>query len=79
LRALISNQRNILLNLGGVTYVDSAGIGELVYSSTTVTNQGGMLKLLNVTKRVKDLMRLTGITHLFEMYEDEGKAVHSFF
>jgi anti-sigma B factor antagonist len=75
---LVSNQRSILLNLGEVTYVDSAGIGELVYSSTTVANQGGKLKLLNVTKRVKDLMRLTGITHMFEIYEDEGKAVASF-
>jgi anti-sigma B factor antagonist len=75
---LVSNRRSILLNLGGVNYVDSAGIGELVFSSTTVANQGGILKLYNVTKRVKDLMRLTGITQLFEIYEDEDKAVASF-
>ena len=75
---LANGERNIILSLGGVNYIDSAGIGELVHSTTTVTKQGGKLKLLNVTKRVKDLMRLTGIAQLFETYEDERLALESF-
>ena len=60
LRDLVGkNHKKILLNLGDVTYIDSSGIGELVSGFTTVTNQGGQLKLLNLTKRVKDLLQIT--------------------
>jgi anti-sigma B factor antagonist len=75
---LMNHERNILLNLGGVTYIDSSGIGEFVRSSNMVEEQGGKLKLLNVPKRIRDLMRLSRIVQLFEVYEDEGKAVASF-
>ncbi len=75
---LTSDFRRIVLNLGAVTYVDSAGIGELVYSSTAVSDRGGKLKMANTPKRVKDLMRLAGIAPLFESYEDEQDALKSF-
>ena len=72
------NQKKILLNLGDVSYIDSSGIGELVSGFTTVTNQGGQLKLLNLTKRVKDLLQITKLYTVFEVFEDEASAVRSF-
>ena len=72
------NQKNILLNLGEVSYIDSSGIGELVSGFTTVTNQGGQLKLLNLTKRVKDLLQITKLYTVFDVHEDEAAAVRSF-
>ena len=72
------NQKKILLNLGDVSYIDSSGIGELVSGFTTVTNQGGQLKLLNLTKRVKDLLQITKLYTVFEVFEDEPAAVRSF-
>ena len=70
--------KKILLNLGDVSYIDSSGIGELVSGFTTVTNGGGQLKLLNLTKRVKDLLQITKLYTVFEVHEDEGAAVRSF-
>ena len=70
--------KKILLNLGEVSYIDSSGIGELVSAFTSVTNQGGHLKLLNLTKRVKDLLQITKLYTVFEVHEDEAKAVRSF-
>jgi anti-sigma B factor antagonist len=79
LRDLVSkNQKKILLNLGEVTYIDSSGIGELVSGFTTVTNSGGMLKLLNLNKRVKDLLQITKLYTVFDVHEDEAAAIRSF-
>jgi anti-sigma B factor antagonist len=79
LRDMVSkNQKKILLNLGEVSYIDSSGIGELVSGFTTVTNSGGQLKLLNLTKRVKDLLQITKLYTVFDVHEDEAAAVRSF-
>ncbi|MBM3724617.1 MAG: STAS domain-containing protein [Acidobacteria bacterium] len=71
-------EKKILLNLGEVSYIDSSGIGELVSAYTTVTNVGGVLKLLNLTKRVKDLLQITKLSTVFEMHENEAEAVASY-
>jgi anti-sigma B factor antagonist len=79
LRGLVSGgQKKILLNLGEVSYIDSSGIGELVSGFTTVTNSGGQLKLLNLAKRVKDLLQITKLYTVFDVHEDEAEAVRSF-
>src|SRR5205823_8888109 len=72
------NQKKILLNLGDVSYIDSSGIGELVSGFTTVTNSGGNLKLLNLNKRVKDLLQITKLYTVFDVHEDEAGAIRSF-
>jgi len=71
-------QKQILLNLGDVSYIDSSGIGELVSGFTTVTNSGGNLKLLNLNKRVKDLLQITKLYTVFDVHEDEAGAIRSF-
>ncbi len=71
-------QKKILLNLGDVTYIDSSGIGELVSAFTTVRNQGGELKLLNLTKKVHDLLQITKLYTVFDVKDDEAVAVGSF-
>jgi anti-sigma B factor antagonist len=68
----------ILLNLGEVSYIDSSGIGELVSAFTTVTNGGGHLKLLNLTKRVKDLLQITKLYTVFDVHDSEVSAIRSF-
>jgi len=79
LRELVTKgQKKILLNLGEVSYIDSSGIGELVSGFTTVTNSGGQLKLLNLTKRVKDLLQITKLYTVFDVHETELSAVRSF-
>lgn len=79
LRDMVSkNQKKILLNLGDVSYIDSSGIGELVSGFTTVTNSGGALKLLNLNKRVKDLLQITKLYTVFDVHEDEPGAIRSF-
>lgn len=70
--------KKILLNLSEVSYIDSSGIGELVSAFTTVTNQGGSLKLLGLTKRVKDLLQITKLYTVFDVYESEPIAIRSF-
>ena len=78
-RDLISrDQKKILVNLGEVSYIDSSGIGELVAGFTTVTNKGGQLKLLNLTKRVTDLLQITKLYTVFEVHDDEARALRSF-
>ncbi len=78
-RDLISKgHKKILLNLGDVTYIDSSGIGELVSAYTTVRNQGGDLKLLNLTKKVHDLLQITKLYTVFDIKDDEAAAVKSF-
>jgi anti-sigma B factor antagonist len=71
-------QKKILLNLGDVSYIDSSGIGELVSGFTTVTNNGGELKLLNLNKRVKDLLQITKLYTVFDVHEDEAGAIRAF-
>jgi anti-sigma B factor antagonist len=70
--------KKIILNLAGVTYVDSAGLGELVGVYTTAKNQGGAVKLLNLQKKLSDLMQITKLHTVFETYDNEQKAVSSF-
>jgi anti-sigma B factor antagonist len=70
--------RKLLLNLAEVTYIDSSGIGELVSGFTTVTNQGGQLKLLNLTKRIQDLLQITKLYTVFEVFDAENSAIRSF-
>ena len=70
--------KKILLNLGDVNYIDSSGIGELVSAFTTVRNQGGELKLLNLTKNVHDLLQITTLYTVFDVTADETTAVKSF-
>lgn len=70
--------KKILLNLADVTYIDSSGIGELVSAFTTVRNQGGELKLLNLTKKVHDLLQITKLYTVFDIKDDEATAVAAF-
>ena len=70
--------RKLLLNLEGVPYIDSAGLGEIVRTYTTVSRQGGELKLVNLTKRISDLLAITKLLTVFETYEAEDEAVKSF-
>jgi anti-sigma B factor antagonist len=70
--------RKIVLNMADVTYMDSSGLGELIAAHTTVTTAGGEIKLLNLAKRVHDLLKLTKLYTVFEAFEDEATAVASF-
>ncbi|HTS50778.1 MAG TPA: STAS domain-containing protein [Bryobacteraceae bacterium] len=70
--------KKLLVNLGDVSYIDSSGIGEMVSGFTTVTNHGGQLKLLSLSKRVKDLLQITKLYTVFEVFDDEAAAVRSF-
>jgi len=71
-------QKKILLNLGDVSYIDSSGIGELVSGFTTVTNSGGEMKLLNLNKRVKDLLQITKLYTVFDVHDEEAHAIRAF-
>jgi len=71
-------QKKIVLNLAGVPYIDSAGLGEVVRTYTTVSRQGGSLKLLNLTKRITDLLSITKLLTVFETFDTENDAVRSF-
>jgi anti-sigma B factor antagonist len=73
-----AGHKKILLNLANVTYIDSAGIGELVSAYTSLTNQGGTLKLLGLTNRIKDLLQITKLYTVFDVHETESHAVRSF-
>jgi anti-sigma B factor antagonist len=70
--------KKIVLNLADVNYIDSSGIGELVSSYTTVTNQGGQLKLLNLTKKIQELLAITKLLTVFQVFDNEKTAVSSF-
>lgn len=79
IRGLVGKgKKSILLNLGDVSYIDSSGLGELVGAYTTAKNQGAELKLLNLTKKVHDLLQLTKLYTVFEAYDDETTAIASF-
>lgn len=68
----------ILLNLEGVPYIDSAGLGEIVRTYTTVSRQGGTMKLVNLTKRITDLLAITKLLTVFETYDSEAEALQSY-
>lgn len=76
--ALASGKSNVLLDLSGVTTIDSSGIGELVGSYTTVTNRGGKLKLLHLPAKLNELLHVTQLITVFEVYENENEALASF-
>ena len=76
--ALAGDQKNILLNLAEVSYIDSSGLGQLIGSYASVTNRGGQMKLLNLQKRVNDLMQITKLLTVFETYSSEEAALRSF-
>ncbi|MFN7914744.1 MAG: STAS domain-containing protein [Vicinamibacterales bacterium] len=73
-----AGEKNVLLNLAAVAYIDSAGLGELVNSYTTVKKQGGALKLVGVTKKLKDLLVITKLATVFDSFETEAAAIASY-
>jgi anti-sigma B factor antagonist len=77
-RVLGEGKNKILLNLGRVGYIDSSGIGELVSSFTAVNKEGGTLKLLNLTEKIQDLLAITKLLTVFDVFENEGEALSSF-
>ena len=74
----MQGRKQIVLNLEAVPYIDSAGLGEIVRTYTTMSRQGGNLKLLSLTKRITDLLSITKLLTVFETYENEADAVRSF-
>jgi anti-sigma B factor antagonist len=75
---IATGSKKILLNLGDINYIDSSGIGELVSAFTTVKNGGGELKLLNLTKKVHDLLQITKLYTVFDIKDDEASAIAAF-
>ena len=75
---LAKGSKKILLNLGQITYIDSSGIGELVSAFTTVKNSGGELKLLNLTQKVHDLLQITKLYTVFDIWDNEASAITAF-
>jgi anti-sigma B factor antagonist len=71
-------KKNVLLNLGGVKYIDSTGIGELIANYTTITRQGGQLKLLNLTDKIQNLLVITKLLTVFDSFDNEAEALKSF-
>jgi anti-sigma B factor antagonist len=71
-------QKQILLNLGDVNFIDSAGIGELVSAFTSARNRGGELKLLKLTRKVRDVVQITKLYTVFDIRDDEAEAIKSF-
>ena len=79
IRDLLKNDdKKIILNLAEVNYIDSSGIGELVSTYTTVTSNGGQLKLLGLTKKIQELLAITKLLTVFQTYDDEQAALDSF-
>ena len=77
-RLIQDGKRKILLNLSGVSYVDSSGIGELVSSHTTISREQGQLKMLGLTEKIKELLVITKLLTVFDTYADESEALNSF-
>ena len=77
-RLLEEGKKRILLNLAGVNYIDSSGIGELVSSYTAINKEGGQLKLLNLTQKLQDILTITKLLTVFDVYESESEALESF-
>ena len=79
INSLVSQGRKqLVLNLEGVPYIDSAGLGEVVRTYTTVSRQGGSMKLLNLTKRIEDLLSITKLLTVFDTFDTEAEALKSF-
>jgi anti-sigma B factor antagonist len=76
-KLLADGDRKFLVNLEAVDYVDSSGLGELVTAFTTVRNQSGHLKLLNLTRRIRDLLQITKLLTVFESFDNETEAIKS--
>ena len=77
-RLLEEGKQRILLNLGGVSYIDSSGIGELVSSYTAINKEGGQLKLLSLTQKLQDLLTITKLLTVFDAYDEEAEALSNF-
>jgi len=77
-KALDDGARKVVIRLADVSTIDSSGVGELVSAFTTVTNRGGKLKLLNLPPKVNDILQITQLTTVFEVYDNEDEAVASF-
>ena len=77
-RLLEEGKKRILLNLAGVSYIDSSGIGELVSSYTAINKEGGQLKLLNLTQKLQDLLTITKLLTVFDVYDSEAEALNSY-
>ena len=77
-RLLAQGHQNILLNLAGIAYVDSSGLGELISSHITLKDNDGQLKLLHLTQRVRELMKITKLLTVFDIYESKSEALDSF-
>jgi anti-sigma B factor antagonist len=75
---LNQGRKDVLLNLAQVSYVDSAGLGAIVGAYTTMTREGGSLKLVNVTKKLQDLLSITKLLTVFETFDSEGEALRSY-
>ena len=75
---VLQGRKKLVLNLADVPYIDSAGLGEIVRTYTTISRQGGQLKLLNLTKRIEDLLSITKLLTVFETHDNEADAVRSF-
>lgn len=75
---ILQGHKKMLLNLADVPYIDSAGLGEIVRTYTTVSRQGGQLKLVNLTKRITDLLMITKLLTVFETFDNEPEALKSF-
>ncbi|MCL2659694.1 MAG: STAS domain-containing protein, partial [Acidobacteriaceae bacterium] len=75
---LAKGQKKVLLNMGEISYIDSSGVGELVSAFTTVRNAGGEMKLLNLTKRVHDVLQITKLYTVFDIWDDETRAITAF-
>jgi len=75
---ILQGHKRMLLNLADVPYIDSAGLGEIVRTYTTVSRQGGQLKLVNLTKRITDLLMITKLLTVFETFDNEQEALKSF-
>ena len=78
LKKLLGNTKHIVLNLSGVSYIDSGGLGTLVALYTTARNNGGAIKLANLTQRVGDLLQVTKLVTIFDVYNSEEEAIESF-
>ena len=76
--ALQDGARNLLIDMSGVTTIDSSGVGELVSNYTSVSNRGGKLKLLNLPPKVNDILQITQLITVFEVYDDEAEAIASY-
>ncbi|HEX3745885.1 MAG TPA: STAS domain-containing protein [Bryobacteraceae bacterium] len=76
--SLAGNRKHIVLNLADVSYIDSSGLGQLIGSYATVTDRGGQMKLVNLQKKVKDLMQITKLLTVFQTYDTESAALASF-